>query len=355
MTDALLDIARLARAVQPVDRTAQARVRARLDSLAKPVGALGRLEELAVWLGGVQGACPPRPLERVVVVVVAGDHGVSARGVSAYPAAVTPAMVRAFLSGGAAVSVLARQHGAEVRVLDLGVDVDWATGEVPAEVTAHKVRRGSGSIDTEDALSAEQVRAAVRAGIAVADAEVDAGADLLVTGDMGIGNTTVAAALVATLLRLEPAGVVGRGTGVDDAGLARKTEVVAAAVERAEPHRGDVLEVLRAVGSADVAAMAGFLLRAAVRRTPVLLDGVVSGAAALAAQALAPSAPAWWLAGHRSPEPAHTAALHALGLEPLIDYGMRLGEGTGALTALPLLRSAALLAAQMVTLDDLAL
>ncbi|HET9423466.1 MAG TPA: nicotinate-nucleotide--dimethylbenzimidazole phosphoribosyltransferase [Nocardioides sp.] len=335
-----------------VDEGARAEARQRLDGLAKPLGALGRLEELAVWLAGVQGTAQPRPPADVSVVVFAGDHGVTASTtpVSAYPRQVTGLMVREFLRGGAAVTVLARAHGARVRVLDLAVDDDLAG--VPAEVVAHKVRRGSGAIDREDALTAEQVEAALITGRRVADEEIDAGTDLLIPGDMGIGNTTVAATLVGVLLGLRATDVVGRGTGVDDPTLDAKRAVVDAAIDRATPHRHDPVALLRVVGSADLAAATGFLVRASERGTPVLLDGVISGGCALLAERLAPGSAAWWYAGHRSTEPAHRLSLEALGLCPILDLEMRLGEGSGALTALPVLRTAPLLLAEMATLAE---
>ena len=334
-----------------IDEAARVGARERIDALAKPLGALGRLEELAVWLAGVQGTAAPRPPADVAVVVFAGDHGVTRdRAVSAYPRQVTALMVREFVRGGAAVNVLADLHGARVRVLDLGVDDELA--ETPEEVRRHKVRRGSGAVHREDALGAEEDVAAVAAGTAVADEEIDAGADLLVPGDMGIGNTTVAAALVGAVLGLDADRVVGRGTGVDDATWRGKRDVVAAAIARGRPHRHDPVSLLRTIGSADVAAGTAFLARAAERGVPVLLDGVVSGACALLADRMVPGAAAWWWAGHRSTEPAHRLALAALGLTPLLDLELRLGEASGALTALPLLRTAAALLAGMATLDE---
>ena len=335
------------------DAAAAAGARAHLAALATPPGALGRLGETAVWWAGVRGTALPAPPQRVHLHVVAGDHGVVARGVSAFPASVTPLMVSAFLDGGAAATVLARHLGVRVRTHDLAVDVDWPRGTDPA-LTAHKVRRGSGSIDTEDAVSPAETSAALAAGAAIADSSVDEGADLLVVGDMGIGNTTPAAALVAAVLGLDPRAATGRGTGVDDGGLARKASVVAAALVRArERHGVDPLRLLGALGGADLAAMTGICLQSARRRTPVLLDGVVVTAAALLAERIAPGTAAWFAAGHRSSEPAHAPALDALGLEPLVDLGMRLGEGSGALVALPLLCAAAVLLAETALLSDL--
>ncbi|WP_336922309.1 nicotinate-nucleotide--dimethylbenzimidazole phosphoribosyltransferase [Aquipuribacter sp. SD81] len=341
------------RAVPAPDAAAAAAAADRLAALATPPGALGRLGDLAVWWAGVRGRATPPPPRHVHLHVVAGDHGVVARGVSAFPPTVTPLMVRAFLDGRAAATVLARRLGVHVRTHDLAVDVDWPDGTDPA-LTAHKVRRGSGSIDTDDALTPAELDAALAAGADLADDSVDAGADLLVVGDMGIGNTTPAAALVAALLGQDPAGLTGRGTGVGDDALARKREVVTTAVARArDAHGEDPRALLGALGGADLAAMAGICAQAARRRTPVLLDGVVVTAAALAAERAAPGTAAWFAAGHRSAEPAHAPALDALGLQPLLDLGMRLGEGSGALAALPLLGAASDLLAETALLADL--
>lgn len=321
----------------------------RQAQLTKPPGSLGRLEELAVWAASCQGVCPPRALTRARVVVFAADHGVTAAGVSAFPSTVTGQMVANFDAGGAAINVLAEVAGATVRVADVAVDCDQPLS--PA-IGAHKVRRSSGNIAVEDALSAEETAAAVEAGRQIADEEIDAGADLLIAGDMGIGNTTAATTLVAALTGAEPVVVVGRGTGIDDLGWMRKTGAVRDSLYRARTVTGDPLGLLRVCGGADLAAMAGFLAQAAVRRTPVLLDGLVATAAALVAENLAPGARAWWQAGHRSTEPAHSLALSQLGLEPIIDLGMRLGEGTGAAVALPIVRAAIATLASMATFDE---
>ncbi|MGH3913481.1 MAG: nicotinate-nucleotide--dimethylbenzimidazole phosphoribosyltransferase, partial [Pseudonocardiaceae bacterium] len=297
--------------------------------------------------------CPPRPFAMPQVVVFAGDHGVAARGVSAYPSEVTRQMVDNFLSGGAAVNVLAATVGAAVRVVDMAVDSAVASAsEMPSPVTRHKVRRGSGAIDREDALTGEEVNQALAAGIAIADEEVDRGADVLIAGDMGIANTTPAAVLVAALIGAEPVAVVGRGTGIDDAGWMRKTTAIRDALRRARPVVGDPVALLRTAGGADLAAMTGFLAQAAVRHTPVILDGLAIGAAALLAEELAPGARAWWVAGHRSVEPAHTQALAHLHLEPVLDLEMRLGEGSGAVVALALLQMAIRVLGEMATLAD---
>lgn len=336
-------------AVAPPSATHADLARERLAGLATPPGALGRLGDLAVWVSSVQGTCPPRPLDRVRAVVLAGDHGVTAHGVSPFPAEVTALMVRAFADGTAGVAVLAQQHGACLRVLDIGVDADLS--ELPG-VSAHKVRRGSGAIHLEDALTAEEGERALEAGARIAEEEVDAGADLLVLGDMGIGNTTPSAALVAAALGLSAQEVTGRGAGMDDEGVTRKAQVVQQALDRAGERVADPVDRLLALGSADLAAQVGFLARSAELGVPVLLDGVISVACALTAQDWRPGCAAWFAAGHRSPEPAQSLALEKLGLEPLLDLGLRLGEGSGAMAAVPLVRSAALVLGRMAQLRD---
>ncbi|WP_433871984.1 nicotinate-nucleotide--dimethylbenzimidazole phosphoribosyltransferase [Saccharopolyspora sp. CA-218241] len=331
---------------EPDDEVRQ-QARERQAQLTKPVGSLGRLEELGTWVAARQGVCPPRPFARPRAVVFAGDHGIAQHGVSAYPAEVTGQMVRNFLDGGAAVNVLADNAGATVRVVDLAVAVD--TSEA---ISTHKVRRSSGVIDREDALTEDEVDAAIRAGRTIADEEIDSGADLLVAGDMGIGNTTPAAVLIALLTGTEPVAVVGRGTGIDDNTWMRKAATIRDALRRARRVIDDPVALLRTSAGADIAALTGFLAQAAVRRTPVLLDGVVVGAAALIAEELAPGARQWWLAGHRSAEPGGPLVLEHLDLTAVLDLDMRLGEGSGALTALPLLTAAVRLLGEMATFAE---
>lgn len=333
--------------VAPPDAQSRAAAEQRQAQLTKPACALGRLEQLGNWVAACQGTCPPKQFEHARVVIFAGDHGVARHGVSAYPSEVTAQMVANFLAGGAAVNALAAVAGATVRVADISVDAD-----TDPQVSKHKVRRSSGAIDREDALTDDEVRAAIEAGRAIADEEIDAGADLLIAGDMGIGNTTPATVLVASLTKTEPVAAVGRGTGVDDAGWIRKVAAIRDAMRRARPVVKDPIELLRVAAGADFAAMAAFLAQAATRRTPVVLDGVVVTAAAMVAEDLAAGASAWWLAGHRSTEPAHDLALRHLRLDPVLDLAMRLGEGSGALTALPVLRSAVATLAEMSTFGE---
>lgn len=259
-------------------------------------------------------------------------------------------MVRAFSAGLAGANVLARQHGVALRVLNIGVD-DPLDG-LPSEVSAYFIGP-SRAINLHDALSADDCARALRAGEQIASEEIDAGGQLLIIGDMGIGNTTPATALIAASLGLAADQVVGRGTGVDDARLRHKTEIIDTALTRVGDRASDPLERLTALGSADFAVGVGFLITAARRGVPVLLDGIVSVAEACVAEDLDPGVVAWCAAGHRSTEPAQQVALDKLGLDPIIDVGLRLGEGTGALTALPVLRSAALLLSEVAQLSDL--
>ncbi|WP_271799592.1 nicotinate-nucleotide--dimethylbenzimidazole phosphoribosyltransferase [Dietzia maris] len=333
--------------VHPPSHSVAEEARARHLTLTKPATSLGRLEELSVWVSSCQEACPPRPLDRARVVVFAGDHGVAEHGVSAFPREVTLQMADNIVGGGAAVSVLARMAGATVRVADMAM-----SAERPGGLDDHKIRRSSGSIDREDALTPEEVRAAIAAGRRIADEEVDSGADLLIAGDLGIGNTTPATVLTCLVTGREPVELVGRGTGIDDEGWMRKTAAIRDAMFRASGDLRDPVAMLRKVSGADLAAMAGFLAQAAIRRTPCLLDGSVVTSAALMAEALAPGARQWWTAGHRSAEPAHTAALTYLSLEPILEHSMRLGEGSGAVAALPVVHNAVAILTQMATFAD---
>ena len=329
------------------DGRAAAAARRRQDLLTKPTGALGRLEDLAVWVAACQGRCPPQRFERARVVVFAGDHGVARDGVSAYPPEVTAQMVTTIESGAAGINVLADCAGATVRVVDVAVDRDSTEADAP-----YRVRRSSGNIAVEDALLPEEAVAAVEVGMRVADEEVDSGADLLIAGDMGIGNTTAAATVIAALTGTEPVVAVGRGTGIDDDTWSRKTAAVRDALYRSRGACADPVALLAACGGADLAAMAGFCAQAAVRRTPLLLDGLAVTAAALVADRMAPGARSWWQAGHRSPEPSHELALAELGLRPILDLGLRLGEGSGAAVALSIVRAAVAVLSSMATFTD---
>ena len=337
--------------ITPPSTRVAAAARERLEGLAIPPGALGRLGDLAVWLCAAQGQCPPRPVADIRLVVFAGDHGIARYGVSAYPPAVTAAMVRTIVAEKAGVSALARAHGVRVRVLDIGVDAEL--DDLSPEVTAHKVRRSSGALHLVDALTTDETTTAVALGRRIALEEIADGAQMLISGDLGIGNTTPAACLVAAVLGLGADEVVGRGTGIDDMTWAHKRDLVTAGLARAGDRVDDPLEALTALGSADLAATVGYLLAAARSGTPVLLDGLMALACALIAERIAPDAATWFIAGHRSTEPAQAHALKALGLEPLLDLGMRLGEGSGAVAAVPMVRSAVALLRDVALLSEI--
>jgi nicotinate-nucleotide--dimethylbenzimidazole phosphoribosyltransferase len=339
-------------AIRPLDAAAVGAARERQARLTKPAGSLGALEELAVRLAGLAGECPPPLPEPATVAIFAGDHGVHAQRVTPWPQEVTAQMVVNFLAGGAVVNAFARQAGATVTVVDVGVatpipEVDRRSAFVPANV-----RRGTADITTGPALTRAEALAAIEVGIDTARRLVAGGARALLTGDMGIANTTPAAALIAAFTGADPATTTGRGTGVDDETYARKVEVVRRALDRHRPDPADPVGVLASVGGLEHAALAGFLLAGAAYRVPVILDGVIADSAALAAAALAPEAARAWVAGHRSVEPGASVALAHLGLAPLVDLGLRLGEGTGALLALPIVASAARVLGEVATFDS---
>lgn len=348
-------------AIRPLDETAMAAARELQGRLTKPAGSLGALEPLSVRLAGLAGTCPPPLPEPAAVAIFAGDHGVHAQGVSPWPQEVTAQMIGNFLAGGAVVNAFARQAGASVTVVDVGV-ATLISAAPPAgqaaspastgpRLVSANVRPGTRDMTVTVALTRDEARAAVETGIRVADELIDAGAGILLTGDMGIGNTTPAATLVAAFTGVDAAAATGRGTGVDDGTYARKVAVVRAALARHAPDPADPLGVLAAVGGLEHAALAGLILGAAARRVPVLLDGVIAVSAALAAAAFAPDAVGAMVAGHRSAEPGATAALRHLGLDPLIDLGLRLGEGTGALLALPVVTGAVRVLHEVATFD----
>ncbi|WP_338683160.1 nicotinate-nucleotide--dimethylbenzimidazole phosphoribosyltransferase [Streptomyces acidiscabies] len=319
---------------------------ARRERQIVPPGALGRLDELGEWLAAAQGVVPVRPVDNPRVVLFAGDHGIAELGVSARPAGTATELVRAVLEGGRPVSVLARRAGVSVRVVDMSLDCEPDT--FPAEVVRHRVRRGSGRIDIEDALTLEEAEAAFRAGVAVADEEADSGTDLVVLGDVSVGGTTAAGVLIAALCGTDASVVTGRGgLAIDDLAWMRKCAAIRDALRRARPVLGDQLQLLATVGGADLAAMTGFLLQCAVRKLPVVLDGVVVAACALVGQRVAFRAPDWWLAAHKTGEPGQAKALDRMALEPLLEQNVQVGEGAGGVLALPLVQAAAALAAEL--------
>ena len=338
-------------AVRPRDAAAERAARERLDRMTKPPGSLGVLEDVAAQLAGTAGTCPAPLPEPAAVAVFAGDHGVHAQGVTHWPQEVTAQMVANFARGGAVVNAFAAQLGADVVVVDVGV----ATPLAPAPgLIDRKVRPGTADLATGPAMSVDEARRAVEAGIEVATTLAD-GHRCLVTGDMGIANTTASAALICAFTGATPSAATGRGTGIDDPTLARKVAVVGRAVDRLPGRPGtpeEALAVLAEVGGLEHAALAGFVLGAAAARVPVLLDGVIAGSAALVTAALCPTALEHVLAGHTSAEPGHGIALRALGLRPLLGLDLRLGEGTGALLALPLVAGAARALRDVATFDS---
>ena len=336
-------------AIRPLDAEAVAAARQRQAQMTKPPGSLGVLEDISVQLSGLAGNCPPVMPEPAAVAVFAGDHGVHAQGVTPWPQEVTGQMVANFLAGGAVVNAFAAQAGAEVVVVDVGVASDL--GQVPG-LLPRKIGRGTRDFTAGPAMSREEAVTAVGVGIEVARDLVAAGNRCLLTGDMGIANTTASAALICAFTGRDAAEVTGRGTGVDTDTLTRKIDVVRRALDLHRPDPADPIGVLAAVGGYEHAALAGFIVAAAALRVPVILDGVIAGAAALAACALAPGAAACLVAGHRSVEPGHTVTLDHLGLRPLVDLDLRLGEGTGALLALPILQSAVRALRDVATFDS---
>jgi nicotinate-nucleotide--dimethylbenzimidazole phosphoribosyltransferase len=338
-------------AVTAVDQAAAQAARNYLDTLTKPPGSLGELEDIGVRLAAISGQCPPDLPAPAAVAVFAGDHGVTASGVTPWPSEVTRQMVANICAGGAAISVLARHAGATVVVVDVGV-----AGQLdPAPSLLHrKVRPGTGDIASGDAMSRQEALAALDVGAEVAGELVAGGARCLITGDMGIGSTTPSAALIAHFCGRAAAGVTGRGTGIDDATLARKTDVVAAAVARCAGQQpvGDVTAALACLGGLEIAALAGFIVGGAAARVPVLVDGVIACAGLVTAAAFCPDVTGYCVAGHRSSEPASSVVLDQLGLVPVLNLGLRLGEGTGACLALPVVQAAAHVLREMATFDQ---
>ncbi|MDD3925092.1 MAG: nicotinate-nucleotide--dimethylbenzimidazole phosphoribosyltransferase [bacterium] len=331
--------------IAPLDRSAMEEATARQEMLTKPVGSLGRLEKLSVQLAGITGN--PRPtVERKLVITMAGDHGVAAEGVSAFPVEVTPQMVHNFLSGGAAVNVLARQAGARVCVVDMGIACDMPTVE---GLRRRKISYGTGNIALGPAMSREQAVRAIEAGIGVVEEEMAAGLDLVATGDMGIANTTPSSAVTAAVTGASAAEVTGRGTGISDESLSRKIEVIERALQVNRPDPNDGLDVLAKVGGFEIGGLAGVIIGAAANRIPVVVDGFISGAAMLIALVLAPEVKPYLIASHRSVEGGHTLAMRWAGLEPLLDLDMRLGEGTGAVLSMHIVEAACRILDEMAT------
>ncbi|HET6630678.1 MAG TPA: nicotinate-nucleotide--dimethylbenzimidazole phosphoribosyltransferase [Woeseiaceae bacterium] len=328
-----------------IDCEAAARARWRQSQLTKPRGSLGRFEDLAVILAGLQGVERPR-VENVRVAIFAADHGIAAHGVSAYPQCVTRQMVGNFAAGGAAVNVLAAGTGATLEVIDVGT---LNAGEPPPGVIVNRCGPGTADFRTCAAMTERQLESALNAGRAAVGRARAAGSELFIGGDMGIGNTTSAAALACALLGAPAEALAGPGSGLSTAGVRRKAAVIARALTVHRDHLDDPLEALRRLGGFEIAALAGAFSACAQQRVPVLVDGFITGVAALIAVRLCPGSGKWMLHAHRSAEPGHRRVLDALGARPLLDLGFRLGEGSGALAALPLLRLACSLHAEMAT------
>ncbi len=337
----------LAASIETLDEEAMEQARARQQVLTKPAGSLGRLEELAIQIAGITKQAIP-VIERKVVIVMAGDHGVTAEGVSAYPSAVTPQMVHNFLRGGAAINALARQAGARVNVVDVGVAADLHH----PDLIERKVAYGTANMALGPAMTRVQMLEAIQAGIDVLEAQRVQGADLVATGDMGIGNTTASSAITAAILQLPVAQVTGRGTGLNDDQLIHKISVIERALALNAPDAHDPLDVLMKVGGLEIAGLVGVILAAAAQRIPVVIDGFIAGAAALVATELNPALVGYLIAGHTSVEQGHGLILKRLGLRPLLDLELRLGEGTGAVLAMGIIEGALHTHREMLTFAE---
>lgn len=333
--------------ITPLDAAAMEQARERQDVLTKPQGSLGVLEDISVRLAGIYGKSTPK-ITGKAVIVMAADHGVVAEGVSAFPQAVTEQMVYNFAAGGAAINVLSRHAGAEVYVVDIGV-----VARIERDgVLSRKVRPGTGNMALGPAMSVQECEHAIRVGMEVADLAISAGANILATGDMGIGNTTASSAVVAVLAGRPVAEVLGRGTGIDDEGLNRKLSVIEKALEMNKPDPASPIDVLAKVGGLEIAGICGVILQAAKRRVPVVVDGFISGAGALVAARLAPESVNYMIASHVSVEPGHRIVLQEIGIQPMLHMNMRLGEGSGAVLALSLIEAAVKVLAEMATFAE---
>jgi nicotinate-nucleotide--dimethylbenzimidazole phosphoribosyltransferase len=337
--------------IAPLDARAEGTALARLDQLTKPPGSLGRLEAIAVQLAGIRGSVAT--IERPAVVIFAGDHDIARQAVSPYPSEVTRQMIGTYLRGGAAINVLADAAGAELVVVDVGVAGPPIVPTVAAaRLIVDRIRSGARDFSCEPALTREETIAAVDVGRRVVDELATTGVDVIGVGEMGIGNTTASSAIVASLTGRPVLDVTGRGAGLDDNGVHRKAELIDLALQRHRPDPSDPIGVVTAVGGLEIAALVGAILAAGSRRIPVVLDGFITGAAALLASRLAPNVAPRLIAGHLSVEPGHRIVLDELGLEPILDLDLRLGEGSGAALAIPTVRAAARILVEMSTFDE---
>lgn len=350
-----MKIEEIIKQIKTLDQTAMKATQERQNQLTKPAGSLGRLEELSIQLAGIQRK-PLPSIKDKAVIVMAGDHGVTAEGVSAYPQEVTPQMVLNFLNGGAAINVLARHAGARVVVVDMGVvhEIEYAEkgGETPPLLIQRRVGAGTANLAKGPAMSRAQAEESIQSGIDVALAEISKGADILGTGDMGIGNTTPSAAIAACILARNIEDIVGRGTGVDDDGLARKVNAVKRGLKVNKPNAGDGIDVLAKVGGFEIGGLAGVMLGAASQHVPVMVDGFISTAAALIAVTIAPECRQYLISAHRSKEKGHALMLTWLGLKPLLDLDLRLGEGTGAALGISMAEASCKILNEMATFGE---
>jgi nicotinate-nucleotide--dimethylbenzimidazole phosphoribosyltransferase len=334
--------------IKPLDQKAMAAAKARQDTLTKPAGSLGRLEDLSIQLAGIQGKEKPQ-VARKAFIVMAADHGVAAEGASAYPQEVTFQMLANIAGGGAAIDVLSHQIGARVIAVDIGVIGDTSALK---NVEHRKVAPGTKSLTKGPAMTEEEAVKAIEVGIELVNAEAKKGLDIVGTGEMGIGNTTPSAAICAVLTGKPVAVVTGRGTGLDDKGLQRKVEMIEKAISLNKPDAKNALDVLTKIGGLEIAGLAGVILGAAANRIPVMIDGYISGAAALIAAGICPQCQDFMIAGHVSVEPGHRILLEYLGLQPLINLNMRLGEGTGGAIGMHLAESACRILSEMATFAE---
>lgn len=334
--------------IGPISNESIEAARVRQNILTKPPGSLGKLEELSLKVAGISGKTIPI-IQNKVVTVMAGDHGVVAEGVSAYPSEVTPQMVYNFLAGGAAINVLAQHVGARVVIVDMGVA---SILEAHPNLVDKKVAHGTRNIAQGPAMSHQQAIQSIMAGVSAVEEQMELGMDILATGDMGIGNTTPSAAIAAVLTGAPVPEIVGRGTGVDDKGLARKVSAVERALDINRPDPENGLDILMKVGGFEIGGLAGAILGAASHRLPIVIDGFISTAAAMLAVALAPQVRDYLIASHSSQERGHRLMLEWLDLEPLLDLNLRLGEGAGAVLALSLVEAACKLLAEMATFEE---
>lgn len=334
--------------IRPMDTTSMAKAKERQDMLTKPTGSLGRLEQLSIQIAGIQGRPIPQ-IKQKAVIVMAADHGVAARGTSAYPQEVTAQMVLNFLRGGAGINVISRQVGARVIIVDMGVAVKL---EANPGLLSRRIAAGTHDMSRGPAMTVAQAQQALETGIEIVTAEIKKGLDIVATGDMGIGNTTASSAICAIMTGKTIAEVTGRGTGLDNKQLQQKIRIINEAIAFNKPESAKPLEVLAKVGGFEIGGLAGVILGAAAHRVPVVIDGFISGAAALIAAGLCPQSKDYMIAGHCSVEPGHKLLLQYLGLKPLLDMEMRLGEGTGAALAMSLAEISVRILNEMATFAE---